>query len=362
MRVLPLAGFLLMMWGLQTASAQQTPAAPAAGTQAAATTAPAPIDLPLPADPVQRLELASKVNGLEVPDIHPWHLKASFQIQDMTGKPLDNGTFEEWWAGPKRYKVIYHGQDFSQTEYGTEKGIFREGSPQIPPFMLGTLRNTIGGPMGLPGDAKHLYEVKNFKRRAGPLQLQCISVRGKEQKRQGQLPDSYCFESPKAALRYTSSYGEVEQIVFDKQSIFNGRFVAREFVLLFVGQPVLSVHINAIEPIETTDAAFATVPVAAVLATGPEAVWSHESGGRVVKRVFPVYPPYARQHGITGAVLLTATITTDGSLRNIQVWGGPEPFRTAAVDAVSQWRYSPPLSGGKPVEVETVINIMFTLG
>jgi protein TonB len=34
----------------------------------------------------------------------------------------------------------------------------------------------------------------------------------------------------------------------------------------------------------------------------------------------------------------------------------------AAVDAVRSWRYRPYLLNGDPVEVETTVNVVFTLG
>jgi protein TonB len=37
-------------------------------------------------------------------------------------------------------------------------------------------------------------------------------------------------------------------------------------------------------------------------------------------------------------------------------------LQQAALDAVSQWRYRPYLLNGQPVDVETTVNVIFTLG
>jgi protein TonB len=37
-------------------------------------------------------------------------------------------------------------------------------------------------------------------------------------------------------------------------------------------------------------------------------------------------------------------------------------LQQAAVDAVRQWRYRPYLLNNEPVEVETTVNVIFTLG
>ena len=311
---------------------------------------------------MQRLELAYKVNGLEVPDIHPWHLKASYEVQDPEGKPQDKGTFEEWWAGPKRFKVIYHGQDFSRTEYGTEKGIFREGNTQSPPYLLEMLHSTIGQPLPSPSRINPRdVEVKDLERQIGPLRLQCASVRGKKQKQDKQQPDLYCFESSKAVLRYTKSRGDIEQVVFNNESTFSGRYVAKEFVLFLLGQPALSVHIDTLEPVNSNDPAFAAVPADAVLAEELAPISGPVTGPRLVSKVFPQYPLDAKAMGIQGTVVMTGRITTDGRVTNIQALSGPKRLRAAAVDAVRQWRYTPALADGEPVEVDTFLNVIFTL-
>jgi len=40
---------------------------------------------------------------------------------------------------------------------------------------------------------------------------------------------------------------------------------------------------------------------------------------------------------------------------------GPALLRQAAVDAVKQWRYRPYSLNGQPVEVETTVDVQFTL-
>ena len=40
---------------------------------------------------------------------------------------------------------------------------------------------------------------------------------------------------------------------------------------------------------------------------------------------------------------------------------GPALLQQAALDAVRQWRYRPYLLNGEPVEVETTVNVEFSL-
>jgi periplasmic protein TonB len=54
-------------------------------------------------------------------------------------------------------------------------------------------------------------------------------------------------------------------------------------------------------------------------------------------------------------------IGKDGTVRDLQVRSGHPMLAQAAVDAVRQWRYRPYLLNGQPVEVDTQIDINFTL-
>jgi TonB family protein len=81
--------------------------------------------------------------------------------------------------------------------------------------------------------------------------------------------------------------------------------------------------------------------------------------GKLIKKVLPRYPEMARRAGVGGDVNLVATIGTDGKLKNIKVVNGSPLLREEAIAAARQWRYSPYLLGGKPVETDTHITISF---
>ena len=83
--------------------------------------------------------------------------------------------------------------------------------------------------------------------------------------------------------------------------------------------------------------------------------------GMLVHKVLPRYPAIAVETRLSGTVVLQATIAKSGAIENLRVVGGPPMLRQAALDAVAQWRYRPYLLNGQPVEVETTINVQFTL-
>ena len=90
-------------------------------------------------------------------------------------------------------------------------------------------------------------------------------------------------------------------------------------------------------------------------------VSSGVSSGLLVRKVQPIYPPLARQARIQGKVLLQAVISKDGSIENLHLINGHPMLTQAAMDAVKQWKYKPYLLNGEPVEVETQVEVNFTL-
>ena len=81
----------------------------------------------------------------------------------------------------------------------------------------------------------------------------------------------------------------------------------------------------------------------------------------LVNKVQPVYPPLARQTRISGTVRLHAIISKAGTIQSLEVMSGHPLLVRAAMDAVQQWRYKPTLLNGEPVEVDTTIDVIFSL-
>ena len=78
-------------------------------------------------------------------------------------------------------------------------------------------------------------------------------------------------------------------------------------------------------------------------------------------KVQPEYPEEARKKGIAGTVRLHAIIARDGSVAQLEVISGDQLLVKSALDAVRQWKYRPTLLNGEPVEVDTTIDVIFSL-
>ena len=83
--------------------------------------------------------------------------------------------------------------------------------------------------------------------------------------------------------------------------------------------------------------------------------------GMAVNKVPPIYPTEARRQHISGTARLHAIIAKDGSIKNLEVLSGQPSLVDAAMDAFRQWRYRPTLLEGEAVEVDTTIDVSFSL-
>jgi periplasmic protein TonB len=83
--------------------------------------------------------------------------------------------------------------------------------------------------------------------------------------------------------------------------------------------------------------------------------------GLLVRQVKPTYPALAKQARIQGHVMLQAIINKQGRVENLRLLSGHPMLAPAAIEAVKQWQYKPYLLNNEPVEVETTVDVNFSL-
>jgi protein TonB len=82
----------------------------------------------------------------------------------------------------------------------------------------------------------------------------------------------------------------------------------------------------------------------------------------LIRKTQPIYPSIARSARVQGTVVLQAKISPFGKVTNLQVVSGPPMLRQAAIDAVKTWQYRPYTLNNQPTEVDTSVNVVFSLG
>jgi len=78
-----------------------------------------------------------------------------------------------------------------------------------------------------------------------------------------------------------------------------------------------------------------------------------------IVKIAPTYPMSARSRGIEGYCLVEYTVTTAGTVRDVEVIES-EPrgvFDRASIDAALRFKYRPRVVDGEPIEVRGVKNL-----
>jgi protein TonB len=103
-------------------------------------------------------------------------------------------------------------------------------------------------------------------------------------------------------------------------------------------------------------------PAAPAVKRGPVRVSGGVMQGQLDSPILPSYPAIARSAHMQGTIVVAAVISRTGAIEKLQVISGPMILRQAAIDAIERAHYKPFRLNGEPIEVETTISVVFSLG
>lgn len=321
----------------------------------------------MPKDPIQQLLLIQKQNRLTNSEIQPWHLKISVKQLDPSGSVTTEWQMEEFWAGASRYKIVYTTPAGSATEYGTEKGLFQSAGTLIPPGALMQAGIAFTNPIYESESVVDEWVLKRENRKENGVKLVCLSAKGiRIASRKYDLNGStFCLNSAQPSLLSRSNPVALGDAVYTRTNIenFHGYYVPRDVELTVGGTRKLEAHLELLEDLAQSDEASLAPPSDAVGVPAVKIVTVSPgiSSAMLLHGDAPEYPFGAKMRGISGVVVLEAKIGKDGAISDLKVMSGPQELQKAAVDAVKTWKYRPYLLNGEPVEVRTMVNVVFRL-
>jgi|ERR1700722_2930645 len=300
------------------------------------------------ADTVDLTKWVSKeaaLNGLESTDLQPWHIVVAYDQFDEDGDNVHSGVYEEYWAGVKKYKRIYKSDNLNETDYATEKGLYRLGDHQWPDRAQLQVRAEIVDPFSYVATLMG-FHGRNVERIFGDYKLRCVLI---EKDSEISNPTQYCFEPDGSVLRYSKGFGWF-QTVYNDIVPFQGRNLAHVVEVTDAGKPYLKLLVGTIELIShVNDADFVPPPTA----IGP--IGDRVSGVHPVpiKPSLPQWPAALRSQHFT--VTTEVVIGKDGHVVSVHGVSGPAEGYKACEDSVRKWVFKPYLILGEPVEVEAKI-------
>ena len=289
------------------------------------------------------LDKETPLNGLQSTEVSPWHIVLRYDQFDEDGDNVHSGVYEEFWASPEKYKRIYKSDNFNQTDYASDRGLFRRGDQQWPDPAESQVRAEIIAPFSYAATLQG-FLATSIERTFSGYTLQCVLI-----ERNSVIvsdPTQYCFEPGSSILRYSRGFGWY-QTVYNRIASFQGHHLAQDVEVTKAGKPYLKMSVETIELISHVNEADFAPPTDAA---GPIAERVSGVHPVPIKTSYPVWSASLR--GQQFSVKVDIVIGKNGRVMSAHAVSGPAEGQKACEKAVKKWIYSPYLVLDKPVEVE----------
>jgi TonB family protein len=302
-----------------------------------------------------RTKLEQAVSKTNIFDLPSFQMKAAVQI-DNAGKLLD-GSYLLLWNGPEQWREEINFPDYTELQVGGKGKVWMQRSKDFVPLRINQLHAALGfdsvvGAVS-SGSFVRLSLTPNDKikkthsRKERGVNVTCV-------KAESQLKSSFeiCVNDSTGTLFRGSPYEEGDfQPVGEKVFPRSVGYVDK-------GKTVVKVKVNELI------ASDQFLPNAFIPPTGvpAEPGCMNPTPLRLIKKVAPEYPPEARQQHIEGTVALDVSIGADGIPIVRKTVASPSPsLQRSSQTAIEGWRYEPAACEGKPVRVETLLWVNYTL-
>jgi TonB family protein len=177
----------------------------------------------------------------------------------------------------------------------------------------------------------------------------------------GMFP-TYCFDPRVPVLIAKTSFGSLT-VSYGHVVRVQSRNVPREIEEYEAKRKILTMTVDTIEGLNPANPSLIPAPDAKTTSVAAVAVASGVMAGSRIRSPNPVYPQDAKDARAQGTVVLKALIGRDGKIHDLKVISAPFPSLVgSAMWAVSQWEYKPYLLNGEPVDVETQVTVVYSLG
>jgi TonB-like protein len=303
---------------------------------------------------IARLQQAvSKTNVFELPS---FAMNANLHIESH-GRTME-GTYQLLWNGPDQWREAISLPGYSEVQIGGKRMIWVQRTADFIPFPVYNIRQALGfgsnasSPKSTLLIQSSLTSRDAIKKTVGRKEhgdkLICYQIED-DQKHSSEI---CVHESTGTIARLASYYADT-----DLQPV-GGKVFPRHLSVHLENRTAAQVNVTDF----STPAQFPAGTFLAPAGVQPQIGCMNPTLPRLVKRQQPEYPPAARQQHREGTVAFDALIALDGApqLRKLIETAGSD-FEDSSRRALSQWRYEPALCNGQPVEVETVLQVNYTL-
>jgi TonB family protein len=275
-------------------------------------------------------------------------------------KPALQLTYKISWAGPNRWRAEWSGSGYSRIVVVNNGKIFRSSSNPVPPSPVLEFERSLGtltghgftGPTAAIPNLNGM-KIESSSEKFGKSRAECVRAKN--------IPGELCMDPGSAqALAWKSDESRFE---YSDYAPVGSAFFPREIHQSANGASLLEGRISVTVPADLPLTLFAA-PAGATEADYPTCTNDSPTlrGSTLEKKVTPEYPQNAKAARHQGNVFLYAIVGKDGSIETLKPITASWPeLETSAMNAVKEWKYSPYLLCGQPVEMEMVISVNYSL-
>lgn len=274
-----------------------------------------------------------------------FEMKASVKL-DNYGHPIE-GSYSLLWNGPDQWREEISVPGYSEIKVADKNAILVKRTTEYLPWQINLLHGLLGYDQFLKvGGNEKVKQIRDREIRA--VKVTCVEIAGQLTSRQ------VCVDPSNGAL--------VRELPFVDENLTLVGTKEFPFSLSYMDHGKLLAEATVTElktPAQFPESAFDR-PAGGV--STPKCDVEKVHSGKLIARVNPTYPAAQRMARVQGTVLLYAVIGTDGMPHNIEVISSVDPaLDRSALEAVQQWRYEPYTCNGVPVEVESTVQVNYSL-
>lgn len=282
----------------------------------------------------------------DIRELPSFEMKASVKL-DNHGHPIE-GSYSLFWNGQDQWREEINIPGYSEIKVADKNAILVKRTTEYLPWQINVIH-------GLLDYAQYLAVAPNEKikrvlnREISGIKAACVEIAF-----QSSGSRQVCIDPSNGAL--------VRELPFVDENLTSVGTKVFPFSLSYLDHGKLIAEATVTElktPAQFSASKFD--PLAGGVSQ-PKCDSKKVRAGKLIARVNPVYPVAQRYAHVEGTVKLYAVIGTDGIPHNLEVLSSVDPALDASsLEAVQQWRYEPYTCNGIPVEVESVVQVNYSL-
>ncbi|MGA8767012.1 MAG: energy transducer TonB [Candidatus Acidiferrales bacterium] len=305
------------------------------------------------AEAVALLDRARTLEDLRGEGALPFVLRARIRTENDSG-PLE-GTYSLTWFAANRWHEELRLGSFKRARDGVDGGYRQVRSLDFQPQSIFDVDRLLGGVLRVKLTPKETAGNAHTRKVNG-VEMSCIEIRAKDSAERG-----FCFDPAGGLLLHTEvrSYrgDEIEVSDFGGVATLGTKKFPTQMKLERPREKPVNVDVEELGP-APGDAS--SLPAADPARSEFWGTCNDAVPAVLTHHVAPIYPHDMNGIPENGKATVYMRVETDGTTSHLRALSAPSvPLAQAALNAVTQWKWTPELCGNTPVKVESIISVFY---